>query len=82
MQEVENRLSGAGIQREDLSEASQLLLWFSFLGAVGMHGSDETYSYMVRYNLRHLLHHIENGRARVVVHPAFRTALGIADGGS
>jgi hypothetical protein len=40
-------------------------------------GSEEQYSYNVRYNLRRLTHAVETGQGGFVVHPGFRKALSI-----
>jgi hypothetical protein len=70
-------LVGASAQA-DVDETIDLLLWYGFLGVRLSASGDEEYSYDVRYNIRRLRHLVETGKATLVVHPAFRTALGIA----
>jgi hypothetical protein len=74
--EVQRRLEEGGIPPADVSSTLELLLWFGFLG-VQDPGRDEqpAYSYEVSYNLAKLLAGLKGGRGRLVVHPAFRTAL-------
>ena len=62
----------------NVDETIELLLWYAFLGIRLSASGDEEYSYDVRYNVRRLLHLVETGKATLVVHPAFRTALAIA----
>jgi hypothetical protein len=62
----------------NVDETIELLLWYAFLGIRLSASGDEEYSYDVRYNVRRLLHLVEAGKATLVVHPAFRTALAIA----
>lgn len=75
--EVEDILKKVQIDGEDQIRATELLLWYGFLGTAGFTSDEDRYSYQVRYNLRHLLHPIEKGEAKFVVHPGFRTALSI-----
>jgi hypothetical protein len=78
-EEVSRRIAEAGVARDGIAGATELLLWYGFLG-VRMHADHaEQYSFQVRYNLRRLLHAVANGQGRFVVHPAFRTALHIAN---
>ena len=75
--EVEVVLGKVGIKNSDMQKAIELLLWYGFLGTAGGTSDEDKYSYHVRYNLRHLLHPIEKGEAKFVVHPGFRSSLGI-----
>lgn len=75
--EVEAVLGKVGIKNSDMHKAVELLLWYGFLGTAGTTSDEDKYSYQVRYNLRHLLHPIEKGEAKFVIHPGFRTSLGI-----
>jgi hypothetical protein len=61
----------------DVAGTIDLLIWYGFLGIRLSTSGDEEYSYDVRYNVRRLLHLVETGKATLVVHPAFRMALGI-----
>jgi hypothetical protein len=70
------RIVEAGVTEVRAQDAMELLLWYGFLG-VRMHADgSEQYSFQVRYNLRRLLHALRTGQGSVVVHPAFRVALG------
>ena len=73
--EVESLLRRASVDEVEFDKAIELLLWFGFLGVTGAEFGDAKYSYEVRYNLRRLLHPIEQGEARFVLHPGFRAAL-------
>ena len=75
--EMEVVLGKVGVKSPDMQQAIELLLWYGFLGTAGRTSDEDKYSYQVRYNLRHLLHPIEKGEAKFVVHPGFRTSLGI-----
>jgi hypothetical protein len=77
MSEVEGVLRKSGISNSEMRNAIELLLWYGFLGTAGPASDEDKYSYHVRYNLRHLLHPIEKGEAKFVIHPGFRTSLGI-----
>lgn len=58
--------------KQDLLE---LLVWFGFLGVQASPGEDPRFAYQVRHNLAKVLAPVSQGRARFVVHPAFRRAL-------
>lgn len=74
--QLENLLQKkVGIGEAEVEKVIELLLWFGFLGVTGAELGDAKYSYEVRYNLRRLLHPIEQGEARFVLHPGFRAAL-------
>ncbi|WHZ29335.1 MAG: hypothetical protein OJF51_004137 [Nitrospira sp.] len=75
--EAERILAKGGICGDEAQKALELLLWYGFLGTTGRTSDDDKYSYHVRYNLRHLLHPVENGEAKFVIHPGFRTSLAI-----
>ena len=77
MSEVEGVLRKAEINNSEMRNAIELLLWYGFLGTAGQASDEDKYSYHVRYNLRHLLHPIEKGEAKFVIHPGFRTSLGV-----
>jgi hypothetical protein len=53
----------------------ELLLWFGFLGTQDGRHAEPVFSYQVRYNVPKLLASVQQG-ASLVIHPAFRTALG------
>jgi hypothetical protein len=63
--DVEATIGKVGITEADTPKAIELLLWYGFMGASGRNADEEMYSYHVRYNLRHLLHPIESGEARL-----------------
>lgn len=77
MADVKSILEKSGIISSDMQKAIELLVWYGFLGTAGLTSDEDKYSYQVRYNLRHLLHPIEKGEAKFVVHPGFRTSLGV-----
>jgi hypothetical protein len=70
-------LEAAGLPPDQVPQALELLLWFGFLGARDGTTGAESYSHEVRFNLRRLSYPVEQGSADLVVHPAFRAALGI-----
>ncbi len=72
---VKERLGASGIEDSNLDEAIELLMWFGFLGIKGGSTGEEEFSYEVQFNLRKLLHPVSQGRAKFVIHPAFRPAL-------
>jgi hypothetical protein len=73
--EVLSRLSSA-VGAEKADEALQLLVWFGFLGIKAPGDDEAQYSFQVRYNLNKLLSLLRKDDAQVVIHPAFRSALG------
>ncbi len=62
-------------EKERVEDALQILLWFGFLGIETVDGAVQ-FAYDVRYNVGKLLALVSGGQASLVVHPAFRTALG------
>mgnify|MGYP001484364904 CR=1 FL=1 len=71
------RIMEAGLDEDGARAAFEMLVWYGFLG-VGRPGEvDAQYSYEVRYNLQHLLGGVEVEERSFVVHPAFRSALGL-----
>jgi len=73
---VQTLLRATGISDSSLEKGIELLFWFGFLGIRNMSGEEE-FSYQVQFNLRKLLHPAKQGKAKVVVHKAFRSALSI-----
>lgn len=78
-EEARTLLAESGIDESIREEALRLLVWFAFLGVERTDADEVQYSFQVRYDLAKLMHPIERGRARFVVHPAFRRALECAD---
>lgn len=70
-------LERRGLSAERIEQALELLVWFGFLGVTASVDS-ETYAYQVVYNVRQVLQPMRDGRARLVIHPAFRSALAVA----
>jgi hypothetical protein len=71
-----DRLLEAGVRNEFVDDATELLIWFGFVG-VRAPGQDEAhFSHQVRYNLSKINVLLATPGAEVVVHPAFRSALG------
>jgi hypothetical protein len=68
-------LRDAGIAPDALEHAIEMLVWFGVLGVAGEAADEDKYAYQVRYNVRQLLEPVLSGRARFVIHPAFRSAL-------
>jgi hypothetical protein len=73
--EVEALLRARGLIDEALPRALELLVWFGFFGVAGAGADEDVYAYQVRYNIGQLLAPINEGRGRLVIHPAFRAAL-------
>jgi hypothetical protein len=74
---VRQRLLDGGILPDDIRSSLELLLWFGFLGVqTAEREAQPFYSYEVNYNLAKLLAALKSDRGRIVVHPAFRSALG------
>jgi hypothetical protein len=71
----------SAVARDRAEDALQLLLWFGFLGVTEGRREEPIYSYQVRYNLAKLLAILNRPDGAVVIHPAFRTALGAARAG-
>ena len=59
-------------------DALRLLLWFGFLGVGEGRQEGALYSYQVRYNLGKLLAVLGRPAGVIIIHPAFRKALGTA----
>jgi hypothetical protein len=66
----------AAVGEDNAEDALQLLLWFGFFGISEQSREDPHYSYQVRYNLAKLLAILSRANSQVVIHPAFRLALG------
>lgn len=75
--QVTEILQGAGMDKESVEDAIDLLAWFGFLGVRGQGFADDMYSHTVQFNMRKLMHPILKGRGSFVVHPAFHRALEI-----
>jgi len=73
---VEGTLKRGKVPDEDIPRAIDLLLWFGFLG-VRVGASEPMYSHTVRFAMRRLTHPIDAGTGSLVIHPAFRKALGV-----
>jgi hypothetical protein len=76
--ELCQKLLCAGVDESAITEAIELLVWFGVLGVCRGDPSDAKYAYDVAYNLRRLLHNVKDGRDVFVIHPGFRSALGIS----
>jgi hypothetical protein len=72
---VKQLLVSGGVPEEQLDQAIELLVWFGFLGVTAPSFAEEKYSYSVQYNMRRLLHPVNQGQGAFVIHPAFRAAL-------
>jgi hypothetical protein len=72
-QELEVKLSDAGVQPTSAASVIELLLWFGFLGAY-VREDDERYSYQYDYNLTRMTADLQ--LYAYTIHPAFRAALG------
>lgn len=71
-------LAVAGIDLEDrANEILRLLVWYGFLGVKSSAFSEVKYSYSVYGNLRRLLQALEGTDVSLIIHPAFRAALGV-----
>jgi hypothetical protein len=75
--EVRSHLDAAGLDKDVIEAAFELLFWFGFLGIRHITTGKEEFSYEVQFNLRKLLHPANQGNAKVVIHRAFRPALSI-----
>jgi hypothetical protein len=71
--EVENKMIDIGVPGERLNEAVRLLLWFGFLGIVGLDGEDK-YAHMYQYGVSRMLREASD-ETSFVIHPAFRSVL-------
>lgn len=69
-------LQEAGIQDCDKEELLNLLCWYGFFGVKVSGKEDIQYSYNVRYDMNRLMHPIKKNNGELVIHPAFRLALG------
>jgi hypothetical protein len=75
-QKVGEIVQSGGIPQDKINEAIEALLWFGFLGIQDAGQDDPQFAYQVHYNLAKMLSLLRTGRAYLVVHPAFRSALG------
>lgn len=73
--EVLELLAKAGVDEDELDKALRLLVWFGFLGVSLEPTEHARFSFGVRYDVTKLMTSVDKGNARLVVHPAFRTAL-------
>jgi hypothetical protein len=74
---VDRLVSMAGVPGEEADRVLELLIWYGFLGVTNGNGQPK-YSYDVQANLRRLMYPLRMNDARIVVHPAFRSALGVS----
>lgn len=71
-----NSLISEAVGDTDCKLALQLLIWFGFLGVLDRDSVEPQFAYDIGYNLAKIDAVLKTGRARLVVHPAFRTSLG------
>lgn len=74
---LEDILSTAGLDDEARSRATDLLLWYGFLGVHSDRTVVDVYSHETGYNMRRLVQPLKTGTGHFVVHPMFRRALGV-----
>ncbi len=75
-EEIDLRLSEAGVPENKLEEVREILLWFAFIGICM--DDNESYSYIVSYNmakLRATLKDTKESDMIYSIHPAFRRIL-------
>lgn len=77
LEEVKIRLLSASIDEERHDSAVELLLWFGLLGIKRKRSGEEEFAYQAQFNLRKLLHPVEQDEASLVIHPGFRSALSV-----
>ena len=70
-------LRSAGIPDGRIDHALEVLVWFGFLGIKRNGADEEEFAYQTRFNVRKLRHPVTQGDASLVIHPAFRSALGV-----
>jgi hypothetical protein len=76
VEDARDRLMFLGeVPEEQVNRVLELLIWFGFLGVASSPQAQEKYSFDVQGNLRRLLYPLNTGDARIVIHPAFRSAL-------
>jgi hypothetical protein len=75
--DLKGTLGRAGLKNGEAEKATDLLLWFAFLGVTSSQG-DDRYSYIIHY-INRLKATVAQGNGRYVIHPGFRSALGIVD---
>jgi hypothetical protein len=73
---VTDLLTKEGIPPERISDTINLLIWFGFLGVSAGVTDEPQYAFQVHYNLTKLQAVLRSDSGRLVVHPAFRNALG------
>jgi hypothetical protein len=71
-QEVEQLLSGAGMQEAEVPEIIDLLVWFGVLG-IYVNEDEERYSYQFEHDPKRMLSGLKS--YAYSIHPAFRCAL-------
>jgi hypothetical protein len=75
MQKTLQILKDTGFADADIDRVLRLLVWFGFLG-VQQDGTEvPAFAYQARQNLEKLMAPLKQGRASLVVHPAFQKAL-------
>ena len=78
LDQVLDLLKQCKCQREG-KEIIPLLVWFGFLGVQEFGQEEATYSYQARYNVEKLMTSVHRSRAHLVIHPAYRKSLQIAE---
>ena len=78
VQDVGERLAQAGVPEAEVARGVELLLWYGFLGIERSSDGTDQYAYTVHYNISRLMHIVQTGDGRCIVHPAFRDALDIS----
>jgi hypothetical protein len=74
---LEEILSKAGLDDEARTRATDLLLWYGFIGVHSDRTAADVYSHEAGYNMRRLVQPLNTGTGHYVVHPMFRQALGV-----
>ncbi|MDE0136467.1 MAG: hypothetical protein OXM54_16730 [Acidimicrobiaceae bacterium] len=65
--------------REQVDEAILALIRYGVLGVVGGAFNEATYAFSTTGGLKRLKYVLENDNATLIIHPAFRAALGVTD---
>jgi hypothetical protein len=78
-EEVVIRLMEVVHNEVEAQKAIELLIWYGFLGVSETDTLSARYCYDVNYNTQHLVQNLKKPASRLVVHPAFRVALGIVE---
>lgn len=69
-------LEDSGIKDDDKEDLLNLLCWYGFFGVKGVGQEDTIYSFNVRYDMNRLMYPVRKNIGDLVIHPAFRHALG------